>query len=306
MGYAAVLVLGGPTIGNVGLVEALDGLGIRAALVRPSEARRFVRPQDVAIARLDVRATVDGVEEGLLELLLLERSGARVLNSARSLLVCHDKLLTARRLEREGLPHPRTAHAADERALLALEPPFVVKPRFGSWGRDVMRCRDRAELERCLREIRERSWFRRHGALVQELLPPADRDLRVVVAGGRVVGAAERTAAPGEWRTNVSLGGSIGPAEPGPEACELATRATVATGAALAGVDLYPDASGRWTVLELNGAVEFNAVYSLAGRDVYADLAEALELAGGGSQGRRRRVTYAPVGRPSHRGGRGA
>ena len=46
-------------------------------------------------------------------------------------------------------------------------------------------------------------------------------------------------------------------------------------GAALVGVDLVPDAEGGWTVIELNGAVEFTSEYQLAG-DVFADVAGAL------------------------------
>jgi glutathione synthase/RimK-type ligase-like ATP-grasp enzyme len=95
-----------------------------------------------------------------------------------------------------------------------LEPPLVLKPRFGSWGRDVIRCRDEHELARALRTIHTRRWFRRHGALAQELLPIGQRDPRLLVAGESVVGAAERTAAEGEWRTNVSLGGSLRRADP--------------------------------------------------------------------------------------------
>jgi len=63
-----------------------------------------------------------------------------------------------------------------------------------------------AELAETVCTVAERPWFYRYGALVQELLPTPGHDLRVLVAGGRVSGAARRIAAPGEWRTNVALG----------------------------------------------------------------------------------------------------
>ena len=122
----------------------------------------------------------------------------------------------------------------------------MVKPRYGSWGKDVMICRDRAGLSRALLAIAARPWFVRHGALVQELVPPLGHDLRLVVAGGEVIGAIQRTAAAGEWRTNVALGAKREPVQPSPAAVRLALEAARAIGADLVGVDLLPTAPGRY------------------------------------------------------------
>ena len=153
-----------------------------------------------------------------------------------------------------------------------------MKPRFGSWGRDVVLCEDAAELERCLEAVSGRSWFRRHGALVQELLPPRGYDLRLIVAGGEVVGGGERVAAAGDWRTNVSLGGTLRPADLPPDARSLAVAAAAAVEADLVGVDLLPLGGERYAVLELNGAVDFDERYSLDGGDVFVEAARALSL----------------------------
>jgi glutathione synthase/RimK-type ligase-like ATP-grasp enzyme len=111
---------------------------------------------------------------------------------------------------------------------------------------------------------------------VQELVPPQGYDLRILVAGGRVVGAAFRIAAPGEWRTNVALGGVRREvSEPPREAAAVAVEAAAAIGASLVGVDLLPDARGGWIVAELNGAVEFTHEYA-TWHDVFAETASAL------------------------------
>ena len=164
-------------------------------VLSPREALLGLGHGDVALARLDVLESVDGVEPGIPELERLAAGGVTVLNPPSTLLACHDKLLTARALRRAGLPHPRTI--AFGGGCPPLEFPCVLKPRFGSWGRKVELCADEEQLRHSSR--RERPW------LVQELVPPLGYDLRLVVAGGRVVGAGRRTAAPGEWRTNVAL-----------------------------------------------------------------------------------------------------
>jgi [lysine-biosynthesis-protein LysW]--L-2-aminoadipate ligase len=258
------------------LLAGLRRHGVHAAFATPAVACRRARPQDVALGRLDVLPSLDGVDEGLWQLARLERAGTRVLNRPFALLAAHDKLATALRLGRFGVPHPRTAHIDDPDALPDLEPPLVIKPRFGSWGRDVVLCPTRRAVERSLRRLRSRRWFRRHGALVQELVPSQGCDLRVVVAVGEVVGAVERRSSRGEWRTNVALGGSRAPLEPDAGARLVALAAAAAVGADLVGVDLLPDQSGGYVVLEVNGAVDFTHDYSLGGRDVFEDAAAAL------------------------------
>ena len=260
---------------NEALVSAWLSFGIDAALIGPGEAVGWLRPGDTVLGRLDVLPTLDGVESGLLELLWLERRDVRVLNSSAALVAAHDKLVTARLLARAGIPHPRTEHLRPGGALPDLGLPVVVKPRLGSWGVDVFRCESEEELQAALEEVRSRPWFVRQGALVQELVPPAGYDLRLVVAAGVVVGAIRRVAAPHEWRTNASLGGSRRKARPAAAASALGIAAAAAIGADLVGVDLLPAGDG-YTVIELNGAVDFDGLYSLAGQDVLREAAVAL------------------------------
>lgn len=281
-GPARVAIVGGPVNRtSVRLVAEWQALGIAAELLDARTARSDLEAGDVALGRLDVLQTLDGVEPGLLDLLLLERSGRRVLNTAFALLAAHDKMRTAAMLRKHGIPHPRAGLVRSASDPLPVAPPLVVKPRFGSWGVDVHRCFTEAEARAVLHGAAERPWFARHGALVQEYAAAGSCDCRLVVAGGRVIGAAERCAAPGEWRTNVSLGGSRRPVAPDPAAASLACRAAEALGCDLVGVDLLRLADGGLVVLELNGASEFDEGYALAGRDVFADAAEALRLGAG-------------------------
>lgn len=256
--------------------------GAESLILTPREALERLRRGDVALGRLDVKPTLDGVDDGVAELALLAARGVRVLNGPRTLLAAHDKLLTARALVQAGVPHPATTlfTACDETP--PLEPPVVIKPRFGSWGADVFRCDDGEALGRCLEILPEKHWFRTQGAIVQDLIPPRGWDLRLIVAGSRVIGAVSRVAAPGEWRTNVALGAVRAPVyEPPAEACALAIAAAEAVDASLVGVDLLPTPAGGYVVLELNGACDFVGTYS-SEDDVFASAILALaETAGG-------------------------
>jgi RimK family alpha-L-glutamate ligase len=248
--------------------------GARSHLIPPRRALLELGPGDVALNRLDVSEGLDGVEEGIWSVTQLEAQHVRVLNRPPALLSCHDKLLTARLFGTAGVAHPRTRRLESAQSAKGLCYPVVAKPRFGSWGRDVELCSDPEALARYVSLMQTRSWWR-IGGIVQELARPLGIDLRVIVAGGQVVGAASRTAAPGEWRTNVAVGGSVSSAVPPPDACDIALAATGALGIDFAGVDLLPVEDG-WLVLEVNGAVDVRPAYSL-GTDVYSASLGALQ-----------------------------
>ena len=255
---------------NSALSAAAEALGVESAVLPPRDALRILEPGDVALGRLDVRESLDGVESGSGELERMAAMGVEVLNRPGTLVAAHDKLLTARALRLAGLPHPHTWLIAEGMPAPAPELPVVLKPRFGSWGRDVVLCRTADDLGAALERAAFRGWFREHGALAQELVPPLGWDLRVVVAGGRIVGAIRRVAAPGEWRTNVALGARSEQIAPPPLARTLALAAAASIRGDLVGVDLLPSGNG-YVVSEINGAVDFRPAYSLGLDDVYAE-----------------------------------
>jgi ribosomal protein S6--L-glutamate ligase len=269
--FRSVVVFGKPTATNRALVTAFADLGHRARLAWGASIHD-VAPGDVAIGRFDVLPTLDGVEPGLWLLSRLERVGVRVLNRPQALFAAHDKLTTALFLGRARVPQPRTAHVHDV-SLPSFPPPYVVKPRFGSWGQEVHVSHDEDELRARLARLQDQKWFRRHGALVQSLVEPVGRDVRVIVAAGRVIGAIERRAIPGEWRTNVSLGAVRQVIDPPVMARALALRAVAALGLDFAGVDIAGHVTGPLRVIEINGAVDFTHEY---GPNVFCEAAAAL------------------------------
>jgi RimK family alpha-L-glutamate ligase len=248
--------------------------GARSYLLPPRYALLQLAAGDVALNRLDVTHDLDSVEEGIWSVTQLEAQGVRVFNRPPALLSCHDKLLTARLLRAAGVAHPRTRRLESARSADGLAYPVVAKPRFGSWGRDVELCPDPVALQRYVTTMKSRGWWT-IGGIVQELVRPLGIDLRVIVAGGGVVGAASRTAAPGEWRTNVAVGGRVSSATLPPDACELALAATSALGIDFAGVDLLPVGDG-WIVLEVNEAVDVRPAYSFE-VDVYTAVLRSLQ-----------------------------
>jgi [lysine-biosynthesis-protein LysW]---L-2-aminoadipate ligase len=272
MKFAVVAHRHSPT--NEALVAAARACGLDSELVDPHRALSLLEPGDIALARLDVREELDGIERGTGELERLAACGVDVRNRPAALIVAHDKLLTARTLRLAGLPHPQATLISPGLPVAVPELPVVLKPRFGSWGREVERCTTAEELDDALVRLHRKAWFREHGALAQELVEPRGWDLRLVVAAGRVVGAACRIAQRGEWRTNAALGAQVEPVDPPPIARELALAAAQAARADLVGVDLLPTQRG-FVVLELNGAADFRPVYAPF-RNVFADAVEAL------------------------------
>jgi len=180
----------------------------------------------------------------------LQSAGVLVVNPPKAIEVAVDKYLALFRLAEAGLRIPRTCicQTATEavNAFQSLGGDVVVKPLFGSEGRGITRVTDVELAERAFRLLESL------GAVIylQEFIPHAGCDWRVLVVGGRLFGMKRQNAA--DWRTNVSRGAVTEPLDIDDQLAEVARRAAAAVGASLAGVDVLPDANGQLYVLEVN------------------------------------------------------
>lgn len=168
------------------------------------------------------------------------------------------------------IPFPRTRiyYGKDKarRILLDFSLPFIAKiPRGSSQGRGVFLIRAPADLHRYLEQVSP--------AYIQEYLP-IDRDLRVVVLGGKVLHAYWRIARPGEFRTNVSRGARISLEKVPPEALQFAEWVAGRCGFGEAGLDICR-AGGSYLMLEANMMYGLQG-FAAAGLDIYSLIRERL------------------------------
>jgi RimK family alpha-L-glutamate ligase len=123
-------------------------------------------------------------------------------------------------------------------------------------------------------------------AFLQELVEHDEgrhHDLRIYVVGERVVGAMNRYAPEGEWRTNVALGGEVEDVtgELSEEVLTMAQRATDEIGLDYAGVDIVEGEDG-YRLLEVNPTAGFRGLFKATGRSPAPHIARlAIERAGG-------------------------
>jgi ribosomal protein S6--L-glutamate ligase len=248
----------------------------RALRIAGAPAPRF----DLVVARL-ARARLDHTFRLVAA---LEDAGVPSLNPLRALRAARDKFEAFRTLRSAGLPAPETTLAADpEGAAAAAESvggfPVVIKPPRGTQGSGVVLVRDAAGARAWLRHYQARG----ETAVLQAYVPEAaDGDVRLLVAGGRVLGAILRRGAPGDFRSNLHQGGTAA-AWPAPEGLrELATRAAAAFGLRFAGVDAVP--GGREPlILEVNASPGFRGFEAATGIDAAAAVAELCERVAGGA-----------------------
>ena len=285
-----VAVVGEPAGWHVGrLMARLTAMGHRAAAVRWREIgagagcgrERFspaaLDEADAVVVRgmPGATATDDRLERVIFRMNALARLAARgtpVINAPRALEAAIDKYLSAAWLAAGGLPVPRCRVAqgieAAEQAREELGGDCAVKPIFGSRGRGILRVRSREELAAIDPAPAADRLY-----LLQEFVPHPGWDVRVLLVGQRVF-SMRRRAAPGDWRTNVALGGTPEPFTPPAAWVELAIRAARCLATDVAGVDLLPAADGRVLVLEVNGVPGWRALEATTGDDVTGAVAD--------------------------------
>ena len=252
------------------------------ARLRSASARQAADLSSEGISLLDADAVLARiVPKGSLEQIIyrvdalhwLEERGVLVVNSPRTIERCVDKFYTDTLMREAGLPTPETVvceRMADAMNAVREMGDVVIKPIFGSLGHGMVRVSDPDVARRVLQALDEvRAVF-----YVQRAIDHGGRDVRVFVVGGRVIGAIERMAPEGEWRTNVARGALTRVCDLPAEWADLALRAAAAVSADYAGIDLLPARDGSVYVLEVNGIPGWQGLQQATGVDVAGAIAE--------------------------------
>ena len=172
--------------------------------------------------------------------------GKRVFPALMCYLHRGDKIAQTTLFNLQGVPHPKTRvyYGRQRRRILDdFDFPFVAKtPRHSGQGRGVFLIHDRDQMARYLDNHRV--------AYIQEYLD-IDRDLRVVLINYRAVAAYWRIAAPGQWRTNVHLGGVVSLKNVPRQGVEFAADVARRCGFDEVGLDVCLHRE-RWLAVEAN------------------------------------------------------
>lgn len=189
-----------------------------------------------------------------------------------------DKLRSLQLLAAEGVGLPVTSFAhstKDIDGLISLVggAPLVVKLLEGTQGMGVVLAETKKAAESVIGAFRQLN----ANILVQEFIKEAGgSDIRAFVVGNRVVAAMERTAAAGEFRSNVHRGGRAEKVKLTPEERATAKRAAKILGLNVAGVDLMRSNHGP-VVLEVNSSPGLEGIEDATNVDVAGKVIQFIE-----------------------------
>jgi ribosomal protein S6--L-glutamate ligase len=207
-----------------------------------------------------------------------ELIGSYCINRSEPILASRDKLYSHQVLAREGIDMPTTAFASspkDTKSLIDLmgAPPIVVKLLESSQGKGVILAESKKAAESVV------SAFRALKAdfLVQQFVKEANgEDIRCVVIGNKVVASMKRTAAEGDFRSNLHRGGKAEIIKITKLERETAIKASKILGLGLSGVDMLRSQDGP-KVLEVNSSPGFEGIEKYSKINVASMVIEEIE-----------------------------
>ena len=207
-----------------------------------------------------------------------ESMGIRVLNAAEPIKRSRDKLLASQLFVRHGLSMPVTGFASsplDTKDLIKMVggAPLILKLLEGAQGRGVVLAETQNAAESVINAMKSLN----ANLLVQEFIKEAGgKDLHCFVIGNKVVSAIERTAAVGDFRSNIHQGGSAQAVRIRPEERKLAVAATRALGLDVAGVDIIRSERGP-LLLEVNSSPGLEGIETATGKDLAGQMIQEVE-----------------------------
>ncbi len=243
-------------------------------------------PADAIIPRIGATHTFYGTAV----VRQFEMMGVYPTNESQGISRSRDKLRSLQLLAAEGVGLPVTSFAhstKDIDGLISLVggAPLVVKLLEGTQGMGVVLAETKKAAESVVGAFRQLD----ANILVQEFIKEAGgSDIRAFVVGNRVVAAMERSAAPGEFRSNVHRGGSTRRVKLTPEERATAKRAAKILGLNVAGVDLMRSNHGP-VVVEVNSSPGLEGIEEATGVDVAGKVIDFIDKNRGTGRARGKR-----------------
>jgi RimK family alpha-L-glutamate ligase len=230
-----------------------------------------------------VRGTVR-LKDSYLDLLSqLEKIGVCMINSRETINICADKYRTYLKLQDYGLTQPKTALVPSvEHKNIAIEKidtkfPIIMKTLAGSKGVGVLF----VESERSYDSLVQLLYSQNPDVdlLIQEYIK-TDKDIRVIVLGGLIIGSMERKVIEGDFRSNVSQGGKVSAYDLSDLEIEQCLLASKAVNGVWTAVDFIPSEDPKTKppyFLEVNHSPGTAGIEEATGKNIVKEVIQHFE-----------------------------
>ena len=262
-------------------IEEADKYGIDFTVVFADEIdlivsrddRKSIRFRNDIVALPDSLLARTGSGTGYFNLSVIrqfERLNVPTLPNSSSIEASKDKMYANQILAQAGLPIPKTMLTRFPCKAELVEKvvgfPCVLKVVTGSHGAGVYLCENAKQFEDLSELIS--SLDGKTSMIIQEYIKFSEgRDLRVIVVGGRVIGAMQRTSTDGSFKANISRGGKGEPYDVDDEMEMLAIQVAKVLDLDVAGVDLLFHNDG-YRICEANSSPGFKGFEQALGINI--------------------------------------
>ncbi len=230
---------------------------------------------DTVIPRIGTSVT----QYGTAVIRQFETIGTYCVNGSQGIAASRDKLQAHQLMALHKIGMPHTAFAAspkDTDSLISLvgSAPLIIKLMESTQGKGVVL----AETKKAAQSVISAFRGLKANFLVQDFVKEANgEDIRCLVIDNKVVASIKRTAAAGDFRSNLHQGGTAKSVRITKDERETAIRAAKAFGLKLAGVDLLRSNDGP-KVLEVNSSPGFEGIEAATRKNIVGYLFDHIEM----------------------------
>jgi len=239
-------------------IKVITDLNLRHALAKNGH----IYHNDVKLDKLDLFFSYNAGEQTQYQTFLYQALNRVIpmVNSYEAFALTEDKFQTSFMLRHNGIATPdyKLCHRDDDhhlRKIIKQWDKMIYKPTDGWGGVGLTKIESEANLDMLmpfLNQMDLRFFY------VEKFIKYDNSDFRVDIVDGKFIGCYGRRAGGGDWRTNVTSGGSVFMREPNDEVVELAKKACEVCKIDIGGVDIiYDEEKEEYVVLEVNGIPAF-------------------------------------------------